>query len=148
MKQTPLSEGPDLSSAQATAAAQMPFPELFKRAGTDVTTLIGRELMLARLDFAEKVPQIGRSAGFFGAAAAFGLGAFLALTTTLIAALAAVVPFWAAALTVTVLYTVLAAVAVSRATSSLKGVGDPLPRLISGLRIDLETIRAGFGRGR
>jgi hypothetical protein len=54
--------------------------------------------------------QAGVAGGFFGGAALFGLGAFAALTTFLILALAEVIPAWAAALVVLALYGAVAAV--------------------------------------
>jgi VIT1/CCC1 family predicted Fe2+/Mn2+ transporter len=54
--------------------------------------------------------QAGVAGGFFAGAALFGLGAFAALTTFLILALAEAIPAWAAALVVLALYGVAAAV--------------------------------------
>jgi VIT1/CCC1 family predicted Fe2+/Mn2+ transporter len=54
--------------------------------------------------------QAGVASGFFAGAALFGLGAFAALTTFLILALAEAIPAWAAALVVLALYGAVAAV--------------------------------------
>lgn len=136
------------STPEANSAADLPLPDLFKRFSTDVTTLIGQEMTLARAEFAAKLPNVQQSAGLFGAATIFGLGAFLALTATLVLALALIFQPYLAALIVTVVYGVAAAIAAVRGKAGLAGVTEPLPRVAEHLRADVETIKAGFERGR
>ncbi|GAC1531769.1 MAG: hypothetical protein NVS2B8_20310 [Vulcanimicrobiaceae bacterium] len=136
------------SSADAELVADLPLPDVFKRFGTDVSTLVRQEIALAKTELAKQAPKVGQSIALFAIAAVLGIGAFFALTLTLIAAIALALPLWAAALIVTVSYVVIAAIAALRGKSNLKGVGDPIPHALENLRLDVEVVKAGFGRGR
>jgi uncharacterized membrane protein YqjE len=134
-------EGPQL--------ADKAIPELLRQLSADTATLVRQEMQLARAELAEKGKKAGASAGLFGGSAVFGLAAFGALTITLIAVLALVIPIWAAALIVAVLYGVIAAVAALLGKSSLKKVGTPVPeRAVESIKQDVTTVREGAQRGR
>jgi membrane protein implicated in regulation of membrane protease activity len=77
------------------------------------------------------------------------LGAFGALTATFIVALALMLPLWASALIVTLVYAVIAAVAAQRGLASQKKVQAPVPeQTIETLQEDVDAVRAGVQRGR
>src|SRR5829696_7538737 len=84
--------------------------ELLKQFSQDASTLIRKELELAKAELTEKGKQAGKGAGMFGGAGLFGLGAFGALTAFLILVLAEAMDAWLAALIVTVLWGAIAAV--------------------------------------
>jgi phosphosulfolactate synthase (CoM biosynthesis protein A) len=84
--------------------------ELLKQFSEDATTLIRKEVELAKAELTEKGRQAGKGAGMFGGAGLFGVGAFGALTTFLILVLAEAMDAWLAALIVTVLWGGVAAV--------------------------------------
>jgi hypothetical protein len=84
--------------------------ELLKQFSEDATTLIRKEVELAKAELTEKGRQAGKGAGMFGGAGLFGVGAFGALTTFLILVLAEAMDAWVAALIVTVLWGGVAAV--------------------------------------
>ena len=84
--------------------------ELLKQFSEDATTLIRKEVELAKAELTEKGRQAGKGAGMFGGAGLFGVGAFGALTTFLILVLAEAMDAWLAALIVTVLWAGVAAV--------------------------------------
>ena len=137
-----------LSSPEANFVAELPLPDILKRFTTDLSSLAGAEIALVKSDLAQNAPKVGRSIGLLLAAAILGIGAFLALTATLIAAIALVVPLWAAALIVTVLYVAGAAVAALGGKKAIASVTSPIPRLKRSLQIDADTLKASFGRGR
>jgi hypothetical protein len=83
--------------------------ELLKQLSDQTTTLVRKEIELAKAELAEKGKQAGVGAGMFGGAGLFGVGAFAALTTCIIAALTEAMPLWLAALIVTAVYAVVAA---------------------------------------
>lgn len=145
---TATAERPPLSSPDAAFVAELPLPDVLKRFSTDLAALASAEIALVKLELAQSTPKVGKSIGLFIGAAIFGLGAFLALTATLIAAIALVLPVWAAALIVTVVYVVAAAGAALGGKKELASVTSPIPHLTRNLRIDAETLKAGFGRGR
>ena len=101
-----------------------PTGELLKQLSEQTSTLVHKEVDLAKAELQEKGKQAGLGAGMFGGAGLFGLGAFAALTACLIAALGQAVEIWLAALIVTVVY---AAVAGVLAMTGKKKVGQATP---------------------
>jgi hypothetical protein len=96
--------------ADAPRGADRPIGELLRELGDEISTLVRQEIALARAEIAEKSRPAVASAGMFGGTALFGLGAFGALTTFLIALIALAVPVWASALIVTAVYGAIAGV--------------------------------------
>lgn len=82
----------------------LPLAELLRRFADQTTRLVRAEIELARTELTDKLRVYAQAGGAFGAAALLGLGAFGAFTATLIAALALVLPTWAASLIVTLVY--------------------------------------------
>jgi len=76
--------------------------------GDEISTLVRQEIALAKVEIAEKTKPAIASAGMFGGTALLSLGAFGALTTSLIALGAVWIPAWASALIVTVVYGIVA----------------------------------------
>jgi len=129
--------------------AELSLAELLRQLATDATELVRQELQLARVELTDKGKKAGASAGLFGAAAILGLGAFGALTACLIAALALVLPLWAAALIVSVVYGGAAAIVALRGKKSLADVSSPAPGLVlASVQADVDAVRAGVQRGR
>jgi uncharacterized membrane protein YqjE len=89
---------------------ERPVGELLKELSEQTTTLVRKELELAKAEMAEKGKQAGIGAGMFGGAGLFGLLALAALTTCVIAALATGMEVWLAALIVAVVYAAVAGV--------------------------------------
>ena len=129
--------------------ADRSIPELLQRLANETTVLVRQELQLAQAEIAQKLRRAGSSAAALGAAALLALGAFGTLTTTFVGALSRVLPLWAAALIVTVIYAVVAGIAAQRGLTALKKVGAPVPKqTIATLQEDAEAVRAGVQRGR
>ena len=87
-----------------------PVGELLKQLSQETTTLVRKELDLAKAEMAEKGKRAGLGAGILGGAGIAGLLALIALTLTLIYALDTGMPTWLAALIVTVLWAAVAGV--------------------------------------
>ncbi len=137
------------NNRRGPAEADRSIPELLHKLATETTVLVRQELRLAQAELGRTFKQAKGSAGFFGAAALLGLGAFGALTTTFIIALSLVIPSWAAASIVTVVYGLIAAIAAQRGIALLKKVSTPVPQqTIETLQEDAEAVRAGVQRGR
>lgn len=133
----------------APAEADRSIPELLQKLAAETSLLVRQELDLARAEITRTIKQARRPAAAFGVAALFALGAFGTLTALFISALALVVPVWASALIVTVLYAVIAAVAAMRGREDLKHVGNPAPQqTIETIKEDIRTVRSGIARGR
>jgi len=93
-------------------------PSLYERPGyrtllgrirENVRTYIRKQLELPRQEIAEIMQANVRAAMWFGIALAFVLGTLVALTVFVIALVALVLPLWAAALVVLLLFVALAA---------------------------------------
>jgi uncharacterized membrane protein YqjE len=87
-----------------------PTGELLRELSDQTTTLVKQEIELLKAELTEKGKTAGVGAGMFGGAGLFGIFAFAALTTCIIAALTEVMSLWLAALIVTVVYAAVAAV--------------------------------------
>ena len=95
-------------------ARERPTTELMRELSDQTTTLIRKEIELAKVEFDAKRKKATAGAGMFGGAALFGLFAFGALTACLIAVLATLMATWLAALVVAVVYGAIAGVLAMR----------------------------------
>jgi hypothetical protein len=101
--------------------------ELLKQFSEDATTLIRKEVELAKAELTEKGRKAGRGAGMFGGAGLFGIGAFGAFTAFLILVLAEAMDPWLAALIVTAVYGAVAGVLALQGKQKVEEAGPPQP---------------------
>lgn len=101
--------------------------ELLKQLTEQTTTLVRKEIELAKAELTEKGKKAGAGAGMFGGAALFGVFAFAALTTCLIALLDLALPLWAAALIVMAVYTAIAGVLALQGRKQVRQATPPVP---------------------
>jgi uncharacterized membrane protein YqjE len=101
--------------------------DLVRRLSEDVTTLVRQEVELAKAELSEKGRKAGRGAGMFGGAGLFGVFAFAALTTALIAGLSEAMDTWVAALIVAVAYAGVGAVLALTGKQQVEEAGPPQP---------------------
>ena len=129
--------------------ADMPLPDLLRQLSSDTATLVRQEIALARAELTDKGKKAIAPAAMFGTAAVAALGAFGAFTAFFIALLALVVQLWAAALIVTVVYGIIAAVAALSGKKRLEAVGSPVPeQAVQSVKEDVDAVRAGVRRAR
>lgn len=116
--------------------------ELVERLTADVRTLVRDELDLARREMTAKAKRAGAGAGLFGGAAVFATAGVATLVVTVGAALALVLPAWAAALVTAGAFLLVAGVVAVIGRGQLKRAGSPQPReaMASGRR-DVEAVR-------
>jgi uncharacterized membrane protein YqjE len=113
--------------------------ELLKKFSEDATTLIRKEVELAKAELTEKGRQAGKGAGMFGGAGLFGLGAFGALTAFLILVLAEAMDAWVAALIVAAIYGAIAAVLGLQGKQKVQEAAPPKPeQTVETLKEDVE----------
>ena len=96
-------------------------------AGFGVRTLVHKDIELARQEIASKAKRVGVGAGMFGAA---GLIAFIALgtlTASAVLGLAVVLPAWAAALIVGLVWAIAAALVALVGKRNLAAGSPPVP---------------------
>jgi uncharacterized membrane protein YqjE len=101
--------------------------ELLKELSDHTTTLVRKEIELAKAELGEKGKKAGQGAGMFGGAGLFGVFAFGALTTAIIAALDTAMELWLAALIVAVVYGAIAAVLALQGRNKVQEAGPPVP---------------------
>src|SRR3954451_21408661 len=110
-----------------TELRDRPAGELMKQLSDQTTTLVRKEVELAKAELAVKGKRAGAGAGMFGGAGLFGFFAFAALTATLILALATVVEPWLAALIVTAVYGAIAGVLALQGKNKVQEATPPVP---------------------
>ena len=101
--------------------------ELVKQLSEQTTTLVRKEIELAKAELSEKGKVAGQGAGMFGGAAVVGLLALGTLTTMVLALLDEAMDLWVAALIVTVLYGAIAGVLAMSGRDRVKQAAPPAP---------------------
>jgi uncharacterized membrane protein YqjE len=101
--------------------------ELLKELSDHTTTLVRKEIELAKAELGEKGRKAGQGAGMFGGAGLFGVFAFGALTTAIIVALDSAMELWLASLIVAVVYGVIAGVLALQGRKKVQDAGPPVP---------------------
>ena len=101
--------------------------ELVKQLSEQTTTLVRKEIELAKAELSQKGKVAGEGAGMFGGAAVVGLLAAAALTTTIIALLDKAMDLWVAALIVALVYGAIAAVLAVAGRDRVKKGMPPAP---------------------
>jgi uncharacterized membrane protein YqjE len=129
--------------------ANKPFPVLLRELAEQIATLVREEFALAKVELAEKGRRAAPAAGMLGASALLGLGAFGALTTCIIAALALALQAWAAALIVAVLYAIIAFVIVYNAKKKFESATPLVPeQTVQSVKEDVEWAKTRARSGK
>jgi hypothetical protein len=116
------------------------------RAGETVVTLARQELQLAKAEMAEKGRQAVPGIGMVGAAGAVGLLAAGALTACLILALDGIVANWLAALLVGIAYSALAAALYYGGKARVQDAGPLIPeQTVETIKEDVEWAKTQIG---
>ncbi|MEV6650959.1 phage holin family protein [Streptomyces sp. NPDC051219] len=116
--------------------------ELVKQASEQLSDLVREELALARAELKDKGRRAGRGGGLYGGAGIMGLFAFQALVVAAIAALALVIPVWAAGLVVAGLLAVLAALLALLGRKETRRATPLAPeRTVESVRADIHELK-------
>ncbi|HEX4720506.1 MAG TPA: phage holin family protein [Thermoleophilaceae bacterium] len=127
-----------------------PVGDLMKDLSEQTSTLVRKEIELAKAELQVKGKRAGLGAGMFGGAGLFGFFAFAALTATFILALAEAVAPWLAALIVTVVYGAIAGALALQGKNKVQEATPPVPeRAVDSSKEDVEWVktRAKSARG-
>jgi hypothetical protein len=101
--------------------------ELFGRLSEQAAALARLEVRLAKAEMVQKGRLAGRGAAFLGGAAIVALGAFGAVTATLIMALSEGMDGWLAGLIVTIAYAAIAALLALSGRRQIVEAAPPVP---------------------
>jgi uncharacterized membrane protein YqjE len=115
--------------------------DLLKQLSQETSTLVRKELELARAEMAEKGKQAGVGAGMFGGAGAAGLTALFALTLTAIFALDTFMKGWLAALIVTLVWGAIAGVLALWGRNRIKEATPPAPQTVETVQEDFQWVK-------
>jgi len=119
--------------------------ELLGRLSEQMSALVRQEVELAKVELREKGRRAGTGAGLIGAGGLFGLGAFAALTTTLILVLATFLDAWLAALIVTVAYAAGAAALAVSGKQKVQAISPVPEQTIETLKEDARWAKTQLG---
>ncbi len=131
----------------ADRTGQEPVSELVQRASQQLTELVRGELRLAQAEMKEKGRRYGKGGGLFGGAGVVGFLMLQALVASVIAALALVLPVWAAGLVVTAVLGVIAAVLAMSGKQQVGRAAPPTPeQTVENVKADVATIKESAHR--
>jgi uncharacterized membrane protein YqjE len=119
--------------------------ELVKELSSQTSTLVRKEIELARAELQEQGKVAGKGAGLLAGAAVFGLLALGALTAALIALLDKAMATWVAALIVMALWAVVALVLAKAGQSSLQRATPPAPQTVETVKEDIQWAKNPTG---
>jgi len=119
-----------------------PVGELVKTLSDQTTTLVRKEIELAKAELAVKGKRAGIGAGMFGGAGFFGLYAFGAVTAAAILALSTAVTGWLAALIVAVVYAAVAGLLALQGKNKVQAATPPVPETaVESTKEDVEWVK-------
>ncbi|MFF5809281.1 phage holin family protein [Streptomyces sp. NPDC012746] len=122
--------------------ADEPVGVLVSRASQQISELVREEMQLARVEMTQKGKRFGLGGGLFGGAGLLGVLTAQALVAAGIAALALVLPVWAAALIVAAVLAVTAAMVALAGKKQIAKAGAPTPeQAIDSVKADVAEIR-------
>jgi uncharacterized membrane protein YqjE len=128
-----------------TDARDRPVGDLVKDLSAQTSTLVRKEIELARVELQQKGKVAGKGVGLLAGAAAFGLLALGALTAGLIALLDLAMATWVAALIVMVLWAVVAAVLAKAGQGALQRATPPAPQTVETVKEDIQWAKNPTG---
>jgi uncharacterized membrane protein YqjE len=133
----------------STDQRDRPVGELLRDLSQEATTLVRKEIELAKAELSEKGRKAGAGAGMFGGAAALALAALGALTACFIAALDSAMPLWLAALIVALAYAGVAGVLALRGKRQTEEALPAAPeQTIETVKEDIEWSKTQVGSAR
>jgi uncharacterized membrane protein YqjE len=128
-----------------TDARDRPVGDLVKDLSAQTSTLVRKEIELARAELQEKGKVAGKGAGLLAGAAVFGLLAMGALTAGLIALLDKAMATWVAALIVMALWAIVALVLAKAGQKALKRATPPAPQTVETVKEDIQWAKNPTG---
>lgn len=110
---------------------ETPLPQLLKQLAQEMTTLVRKEIELAKAEVRESGKKAGVGAGMFGAAGILGFLALGSLTAFIILLLAKIgLDAWVAALAVAFMYGALAGALALQGKNKVKHATPPTPQTV------------------
>jgi len=127
-----------------------PIGDLVKQVQGEASSIVSKELKLAKAEVGEKAKEVGVGAGMFGGAGYMAHLATLGLMLTVIFALATAMQAWLAALIVTVVFAAAAGVLAMSGKKKIQQAGPPVPQqAMESMKQTIDTVKeeAKWGLG-
>jgi uncharacterized membrane protein YqjE len=116
--------------------------ELVKDLSSQISTLVHKEVELAKVEMAEKGKKAGIGVGMFGGAGVGGLLTLGSLTALLILLFSIAIPAWAGALIVTAIWVAVTAVLALMGRQKMAEVGKPVPeKTVESVKEDVRWLK-------
>jgi uncharacterized membrane protein YqjE len=132
-----------------TEARERPTADLLRELSEQTTTLVRKEIELAKVELAEKGKRAGTGAGLLGGAGLLAAFAFGAVTACLILALATALAAWLAALIVGVVYAAIAGGLALAGRNQVRQATPPVPeQAVETTKEDVEWVKTRAKSGR
>ncbi|WP_028059762.1 phage holin family protein [Candidatus Solirubrobacter pratensis] len=132
-----------------TEGRERPTADLLRELSDQTTTLVRKEIELAKVELSEKGKRAGAGAGMFGGAGLLAVFALGALTACVILALATAMAAWLAALIVGVVYAAIAGVLALAGRKQVRRATPPLPeQAVDSTKEDLAWVKTRAKSGR
>ena len=135
----------DVRNGGASDPKERPIGELVKDLSQQTSTLVRKELELARAELQQQGKEAGKGAGLFGGATVAGLLALGALSAALIALLDKAMAIWVAALIVMALWAIVALVLAQAGRSSMQQATPPAPQTVETVKEDIQWAKNPTG---
>lgn len=133
----------------STTMNDRPLAELLRDLSDQTSTLVRKEIELAKVELTSKGRRAGAGAGMFGGAGALGFYALGAFTAGLIILLGTAIEPWLAALVVALAYALVAGVLALTGKKQVQRAAPPLPeQATESVKEDLEWTKARARAGR
>ncbi len=129
----------------STTARDRPTAELMRELTDQTTTLVRKEIELARAELQQQGKTAGKGVGMLVGAGVFGLLAMGALTAALIALLDKAMATWVAALIVMALWAIVAFVLAKSGQKALKQATPPAPQTVETVKEDVQWAKNPTG---
>ena len=137
-------------ATRATPPPQASEPstgQLISDLTSQISRLVRDEARLAQVEVTQKAKRLGVGAGLFGGAGLFAFFGLATLITTVILALALVLPAWLAALIVTVVLFAVAGVLALIGKKDVQQGSPPVPtQAIESTKTDIQTVKESARR--
>jgi uncharacterized membrane protein YqjE len=133
------------SNGGASDARERPIGELVKDLSQQTSTLVRKEIELARVELQQQGKTAGKGAGLMSGAAVAGVLALGALSAALITLLDNAMATWVAALIVMALWAIVALVLAQAGRKSLKRATPAAPQTVETVKEDIQWAKNPTG---
>jgi Flp pilus assembly protein TadB len=133
---------------QPKPTVDTPIGELMAQLSAQTSRLVRDEMRLAQKEFTESAKHAGIGAGLFSAAGLIAVFGLAGVVTAAIAALALVLPVWAAALIVAVVLFAIAGVAAMISKKQLDQASATPEKTVANVKQDIHEVQDDVRAGR